>query len=53
MRTQSKVCGFWGCKLVGKSRDDGGVVGEKETEDLIADFARELEEAERHCQTFM
>ncbi len=48
MRAQSQVRRLWRRKLVGRSRDDGSVVGEKETENMVADFGREFEEEERH-----
>lgn len=45
---QMHWCGGWGSQVVGVAGDDGGVVREQEAEDLIADFAGELEEGEGH-----
>lgn len=33
---------------MGVSGDDGGLVREEQTEDLVSDFSRELEEEEGH-----
>ena len=40
---------FRGSQLIQGARDDGGLVGQKESEDLATDLARELEERKGHC----
>ena len=45
-----EVQGGWvgGGQVVGGAGDDGGVVGEEQAEDLVADFAGEVVEGEGH-----
>ena len=51
--TEVEGCGIGGEEVVGGTGDDGGGVGEQEAEDLIADFAGEIEDGKSHSPAVM